>query len=104
MEMAAPILARRKKDKIRRTQRIGARSQGAEVMEEGVRYRTWSEHDRVEVLIVDQRGEVLRVVPMESEAGGYFSALDKAGRAGDLYRYRLSGAADWPDPASRWQP
>lgn len=73
-------------------------------METGVRYRTWCEHDRVDVLIVDEQRAVLRTVPLEAEGDGYFSGLDQAGRAGDLYRYRLGETGDWPDPASRAQP
>lgn len=81
------------------------RSQGAEVVgSDGVRYRTWAEHERVDVLIVDRAGKTLRVVPMVCEAGGYFVGYDGSGRAGDLYRYRLNGGDDWPDPASRFQP
>ncbi len=45
----------------------------------------------------------MRTVPMRSEGDGYFAGFDEAGRAGDLYRYRI-GADHWPDPASRWQP
>ena len=79
-------------------------SQGAEALEAGVRYRTWCEHDSVEALVIDQQGQVLRTVLLEAEGDGYFSGLDQAGRAGDLYRYRLAGTGDWPDPASRFQP
>ena len=79
-------------------------SQGAEVLESGVRYRTWCEHDRVDVLIMDDARQVLRTVPLEPEGDGYFSGLDQGGRAGELYRYRLGETGDWPDPASRSQP
>ncbi|MBA2269921.1 MAG: malto-oligosyltrehalose trehalohydrolase, partial [Chthoniobacterales bacterium] len=80
------------------------RSQGAELTAAGVRYRTWCEHDRVDVLLVDATGAVLRTLPLEPEGDGYFSGIDQEGRAGDLYRYRLSDTGDWPDPASRAQP
>ena len=69
-----------------------------------MRYRTWCEHDRVEVLILDAEGETLRVIELEPEGDGYFSSLDQGGRAGDLYKYRLGETGDWPDPASRFQP
>ncbi|MEP6810233.1 MAG: malto-oligosyltrehalose trehalohydrolase [Chthoniobacterales bacterium] len=80
------------------------RSQGAELTAGGVRYRIWSEHDRGEVLIVDQAGSVRRTLPLIAEDVGYFSAHDPAGRAGDLYQYRFGKNSAWPDPASRWQP
>lgn len=80
------------------------RSQGAELLENGVRYRTWSQHDRVEALILDQSGRILRAMEMPPQDEGYFSVIDLAGQPGDLYRYRLGGAEDWPDPASRSQP
>lgn len=87
-----------------RTMEVTERLQGAELIEGGVLYRTWSEHDRVDLLILDQTGEVRRELPLEAEADGYFSARDPSGRAGDLYKYRLRGGDSWPDPASRWQP
>jgi maltooligosyltrehalose trehalohydrolase len=49
-------------------------------------------------------GEILRTVPLEAEGGGYCGGIDKAGQAGDLYKYRFAGSKSWPDPASRSQP
>ena len=80
------------------------RSQGAEIVESGVRYRTWCEHERVQVLLVRPEGVVIRSVPLEAEGEGYFSGTDARGKAGDLYRYQFNESAGWPDPASRWQP
>ncbi len=80
------------------------RSQGAELGDQGVHYRTWCKHDRADVLIVDAAGKIIRAIPLLAEGDGYFSALDVAGRAGDLYQYRLDDSQGWPDPASRWQP
>ena len=80
------------------------RSQGADMVKGGVRYRTWCEHERVDALIVGNQDQVLRTLPLEPEGDGYFSTLDQSGRAGDLYRYRLGNTGDWPDPASRAQP
>lgn len=81
-----------------------SRSQGAELTADGVRYRTWCKHERVDALIVDEAGAVLRVVRLEPESGGYFGAIDPEGIAGDLYRYRFGDSQGWPDPASRYQP
>ncbi|MEY2563440.1 MAG: maltooligosyltrehalose trehalohydrolase [Verrucomicrobiota bacterium] len=80
------------------------RSQGAEVVDGGVRYRTWCKCDRADVLIFRADGSVLRTVRLEAEGSDYFSAIDEAGKAGDLYKYRLDEGQAWPDPASRYQP
>jgi maltooligosyltrehalose trehalohydrolase len=80
------------------------RSQGAEVVEGGVRYRTWCKHENATVLVVDRQGDVLRRVALEPEGGGYFSAIDDDGAAGDLYQYQFGDSQGWPDPASRFQP
>ncbi|HEY2138559.1 MAG TPA: malto-oligosyltrehalose trehalohydrolase [Chthoniobacterales bacterium] len=70
----------------------------------GVHYRTRSKHARVEVMIFGAGGEVVRTLTLEKEPGGYFSGVDEAGAAGDLYKYRFDGADAWPDPASCYQP
>ncbi|MDQ6809572.1 MAG: malto-oligosyltrehalose trehalohydrolase [Verrucomicrobiota bacterium] len=80
------------------------RSQGADLLESGVRYRTWCKHDRADVLVIDQQGAIGRVVQLAPEGDGYFSAIDGQGSAGDLYQYRFSESQGWPDPASRCQP
>ncbi|MBX5493840.1 MAG: malto-oligosyltrehalose trehalohydrolase, partial [Bryobacteraceae bacterium] len=41
---------------------------------------------------------------LEPEGNGYFSGLCEMATAGTLYRYRLDGKGDYPDPASRYQP
>lgn len=69
-----------------------------------MRYRTWCEHEQVRALLVRPGGEIIRKVSLEPEGEGYFSAIDPAGRAGDLYRYQFNESAGWPDPASRFQP
>lgn len=80
------------------------RSQGADPVAGGVRYRTWAPaSQRVETVIFDSPGTVARTVSLGREADGYFSALDPAGRAGDRYKYRLDGQ-EWPDPAARFAP
>ncbi|CAN5488727.1 malto-oligosyltrehalose trehalohydrolase [soil metagenome] len=70
----------------------------------GVRYRTWCKHERADALVVDEKGNLLRVIPLQPEGNGYFSAIDEAGRAGDRYQYRFAESRGWPDPASRFQP
>jgi maltooligosyltrehalose trehalohydrolase len=84
---------------------IGERSQGADPLAGGgVRYRTWCEHDRAEVVIFDQQGNESRTFELQPKGDRYFSAVDQEGRAGDLYKYRFGESGPWPDPASRCQP
>ncbi|MGI8435888.1 MAG: malto-oligosyltrehalose trehalohydrolase [Chthoniobacterales bacterium] len=80
------------------------RTQGAELVPGGVRYRTWCKHREASVRIVDREGKVLRELGLQAEGDGYFSVLDAQGAAGDLYQYRFGGSQGWPDPTSRWQP
>ena len=80
------------------------RSQGADVLEGGVRYRTWAAGKKsVEVIIYDALDAVARRLPLAAEEDGYFSATDASGRAGDHYKYRFE-EREWPDPASRYNP
>src|SRR5690349_14842135 len=76
---------------------------GAELLRSGVDYRVWAPGKKsVEVVI--QNGDAHRTVRLQ-DSNGYFHALDSAGRAGDLYRFRLDGDEQlYPDPASRFQP
>ncbi|HEX8678979.1 MAG TPA: malto-oligosyltrehalose trehalohydrolase [Chthoniobacterales bacterium] len=85
---------------------VGAqlRSQGAEIVDGVVIYRTWCKHDQATVLIVDEQKNIRRTIALEAEGNGYFSAVDELGAAGDLYQYRFGDSQGWPDPASRWQP
>ena len=69
-----------------------------------MRYRTWAPgKEKVEVVIFDPADRAERIVSLGEEPGGYFSAIDPDGHAGDRYKYRFGGR-DWPDPASRFNP
>ncbi|NMQ06398.1 glycogen debranching protein GlgX [Candidatus Accumulibacter phosphatis] len=77
---------------------------GAQLLEGGrIRFRLWAPlAERVEVSLEEPGGTVL--LPMEArEAGWYELSTDRA-RAGDLYRYRIDGVGEFPDPASRYNP
>lgn len=75
---------------------------GAEVRENGVRFRVWApKHQRVEVVIED--GEE-RAFPLKPEEGGYFSGNAPGVGAGVRYRYRFEDEKLYPDPSSRFQP
>jgi maltooligosyltrehalose trehalohydrolase len=80
------------------------RTQGADVIRAGVRYRTWTDKQAVKVAIHDAPGAILRTIELHPEGDGYFCGIDDLGRVGDLYRYSFGGEASFPDPASRWQP
>jgi len=81
---------------------------GAEVLPDGgVHFRVWAPHcTRVDVILEDGNCGVLPLrIPLEPEAGGYFSAMVAGARAGMRYRYALDGRETaYPDPASRFQP
>src|SRR4030095_8355466 len=80
--------------------------QGAEVVDSGVRYRYWApEHTDLAVEIFDAgTGALQRVVNLVRDALDCHHAVDSEGRAGDLYKVRLSNRKSYPCPASRWQP
>ncbi|HEY5035952.1 MAG TPA: alpha-amylase family glycosyl hydrolase, partial [Chthoniobacterales bacterium] len=83
--------------------RATSRSQGAEVTDAGVRYRTWAPgKESVEAAIQSRDGKG-RTVALCAEDDGYFSGMDPQGAPGDLYKYRFEGR-EWPDPASRFNP
>ncbi|HEX6739543.1 MAG TPA: alpha-amylase family glycosyl hydrolase, partial [Vicinamibacteria bacterium] len=73
---------------------------GAEVSEDGTRFRVWAPRCR-RVDVVVNGGEV---IPMDAEAGGYFAGSTPRIGAGTRYRFRLDGGEAFPDPASRFQP
>lgn len=80
------------------------RSQGADLVGSEVRYRTWAPgKEKVDVVIFDAAGHLIRIVSLGEETGGYFTAIDPDGRAGDRYQYRFGGNTR-PDPASRFNP
>ncbi|MGC2416573.1 MAG: hypothetical protein WA434_02440, partial [Candidatus Acidiferrales bacterium] len=57
--------------------------------------------ERVEVHIVSPAERFIEMAP---EAHGYHRAVADGLKTGDRYFYRLDGATDRPDPASRLQP
>lgn len=83
---------------------FSSRSQGADLVEGGVHYRTWAPaRSEIAAVIFDRAGAELRTISLTKSEEGYFSGLDERGRAGDRYQYRFEGR-DWPDPASRFNP
>lgn len=63
-------------------------------------FRVWAPRCRGVDVVVEGRAPVA----MTAGAGGVWEASLAGVSAGARYRYRLDGARDRPDPASRWQP
>ncbi len=78
-------------------------SLGASYLGEGqCRFRVWAPFvSKVEVVILSPRQ---RIEPMAKDPRGYHEAVVKQLEPGTLYRYRLDGEKERPDPASRFQP
>ena len=77
---------------------------GAECREDGsVRFRLWAPAARgVEVCPADFDGS--KLIPLEQRDQGWFEVITDATKPGTLYRFRIDGAKEVPDPASRFQP
>jgi maltooligosyltrehalose trehalohydrolase len=73
---------------------------GATVLDQGVRFRVWAPKRRSVDVLINGKCEPLTV----DGDKGYFSGVSLKAQAGDLYRFRLDGNKDCPDPASRFQP
>jgi len=74
---------------------------GAEVgLDETTRFRLWAPAcDRVAVMLGADRD-----LPMAKLADGWFEATAQGAPPGTRYRFRVDGALEVPDPASRWNP
>jgi maltooligosyltrehalose trehalohydrolase len=68
-----------------------------------VRFRVWaplSEAVSVEIVLAEKP----RIIGMEKDAYGYYTANGEDLNAGDCYFYLLNNKCRYPDPASRFQP
>jgi malto-oligosyltrehalose trehalohydrolase len=76
---------------------------GAEYREDGsVRFRLWAPAARsVELCLPDARSST---IPLRQEDQGWFELVTDAAKPGAQYRFRIDGAQEVPDPASRFQP
>jgi maltooligosyltrehalose trehalohydrolase len=84
---------------------------GAELTAQGaVRFRLWAPAARkVEVVITGaphepQSESAPRIIPMRPAGEGSYELVTEAAHAGSLYRYRIDGEIEVPDPASRFNP
>ena len=72
---------------------------GAEVLGGGgVRFRLWAPGAQQVDLVLEDQAKA-----MVCREAGWYETIEKA-RPGALYRYRIDGTHDVPDPASRFQP
>jgi maltooligosyltrehalose trehalohydrolase len=65
----------------------------------GTHFRVWAADRKSVDVMIDGRA-----TPLRSEGNGYFSGLAESAGHGDLYRLRLDGKDQFPDPVSRFQP
>src|SRR5262245_46724360 len=75
---------------------------GAELTPDGrVRFRLWAPNvRRVDVSLLENA----RYLPMTAVGEGWYELVTEQARAGSLYRYRINGENEIPDPASRRNP
>jgi len=75
---------------------------GATYAPSATTFNVWAPHaNQVETVFI---GDVQRSVPMQADADGYFTCTVSDVPPGTRYVYRIDGAKDRPDPASRSQP
>ncbi|MEA3177796.1 MAG: maltooligosyltrehalose trehalohydrolase [Gammaproteobacteria bacterium] len=78
---------------------------GAEFTDDGrVRFRLWAPGARRVDLSLDDGKGVAQVLPMTRLDDSYYEIITEKARAGSLYRYRINGENEVPDPASRRNP
>ena len=77
---------------------------GAECLEnESVRFRLWAPAARqIELCLIDAKTSAW--LPLEARDQGWFELVTDAAKPGAQYRFRVDGAKEVPDPASRFQP
>src|SRR4051812_41277398 len=75
-----------------------ARHFGPRLESKGVEFRLWAPAARQIELVTD------RAYTMRPDRNGWYSFAVADVRAGTLYRFRIDGETDIPDPASAFQP
>ena len=71
---------------------------GPRLDRDGVTFRLWAPAARQVDLVIDHSK------PMSRRADGWYERAVAGASAGTLYRFRIDGELDVPDPASRFQP
>ena len=81
------------------------RDLGPRLDKEGVTYRVWAlGRNSVVAHIENPLGKKKELELQPGHEVGYFTVTDSDGRAGDLYKYSVDGAAPVPDFMSHYQP
>ncbi|MGA8202701.1 MAG: hypothetical protein WB814_21715, partial [Candidatus Sulfotelmatobacter sp.] len=77
---------------------------GAETRNDGrVRFRLWAPAAwQVEISLEDSKGS--KRIALERREQGWFELVTAEAKPGSLYRFRINGETEVPDPASRFQP
>jgi malto-oligosyltrehalose trehalohydrolase len=71
---------------------------GAAMTPDGVTFRLWAPAAKQVDLVLD------RARPMQAHSDGWYETSIAGLRAGALYKYRIDGELEVPDPASHFQP
>lgn len=86
-------------------QQSGTTDLGPYLHEEGVIYRVWAlGHRSVSVHIETNDRDKYVIELKKSKSPGFFKGIDPVGKAGDLYKISIDGAAPIPDFVSHYQP
>jgi len=77
---------------------------GAELQADGsTRFRLWAPAAKhIELILLEDHGR--SALSLKCLPGGWFELETNAAKAGSLYRFRIDGKTEVPDPASRFQP
>ncbi|HVW70389.1 MAG TPA: malto-oligosyltrehalose trehalohydrolase [Steroidobacteraceae bacterium] len=87
------------------TRRRHSMAFGAELTETGaVRFRLWAPAARAVELLLHDSSATPRSLEMSARPEGWFELVTRDAHAGTLYRYRIDGKLEVPDPASRSNP
>jgi malto-oligosyltrehalose trehalohydrolase len=71
---------------------------GPELRSDGVNFRLWAPAAKRVELLLDHAH------PMQAQADGWYEIAVPGAGAGTLYKYRIDGELEVPDPASHFQP
>src|SRR4051794_25924613 len=77
---------------------------GAWLEGEGTRFRLWAPQARTAEVVTYGAGGEKDSHAMDRQKNGCFTAWVRRASAGTRYKYRIDGNAEYPDPASRFQP
>lgn len=67
-------------------------------------WRVWAPYARKLQLVLIASDTTRRIIPMHAEDDGYFHIFVPDIAHGQRYTYQHTSGAEFPDPASRWQP